>query len=298
MNRLKGNLKNNWTKKYNIKEIFLNTPLHNKTINYLKNQNYIDYKEIKEILKINYNKNYPIGYAIKIKNKIVGFAGTLLSKRKINKKNYLYCNIHTWVVDKHHRIVSHLLFLPLIKKKYIITVLSPQKRLVKTFEKMGFNIIDMNYKIVLLNFLLSFFHKNYLKFESTYSKIKMKLTKQDLQIYKDHSNPSFIRFVILDKKNKSNFTFIVAKIVKKKRYFSVLNILYVSNINFFQKNWNLISIELFKVYKVLFCAQYFIKKKECIFPNKSKLSINFKKSICVKNLPKNFMFNTIYSEAI
>jgi len=298
MNQSKKNQKNIWTKKYIIKEIFLNTNLHNQAINYLKNQNYIDYKGIKKILQINYNKNYPIGYVIKIKNKIVGFVGTLLSKRKINNKNYLYCNIHTWIVDRHHRIVSHLLFDPLIKKKCIITVLSPQNRLVKTFHKMGFKVIGMNYKIVFLNFFLSFFHKNYFKIESQFSKIKVKLTKEDLQIYKDHSNPSFIRFVIMDKKSKSNFTFVVAKIIKKKGYFNVLNILYVSNINFFQKNWNLINIQLFKVYKVLFCAQYFIKRKECIFPNKSKLTINLKKNICVKNLPKNFMFNTIYSEAI
>ena len=71
MNQSKKNQKNIWTKKYSIKEIFLNTYLHNQTINYLKNQNYIDYKGIKKILQINYNKDYPIGYVIKIKNKIV-----------------------------------------------------------------------------------------------------------------------------------------------------------------------------------------------------------------------------------
>ena len=298
MNQSKKNQKNIWTKKYSIKEIFLNTYLHNQTINYLKNQNYIDYKGIKKILQINYNKDYPIGYVIKIKNKIVGFVGTLLSKRKINNKKYLYCNIHTWIVDKHHRIVSHLLFGPLIKKKCIITVLSPQKRLIKIFEKIGFRSVEMNYKIILLNFFFSLFSKNSFQIESKFIKIKKKLTNQDLQIYKDHCNASFIKFIILDKKNKSNFTFIIAKIIKKKKYFNVLNILYVSDINFFQKNWNSINIELFKVYKVLFCGQYFIKKRECIFPNKSKISMNFKKNICVKNLPKNFMFNTIYTEAI
>ena len=142
MNQSKKKQKNIWTKKYITKEIFLNTNLHIQAINYLKNQNYIDYKIIKEILQINYNKYYPIGYVVKIKNKIVGFVGTLLSKRKINNKNYLYCNIHTWVVDKHHRVASHLLYKPLIKKKYIITVLSPQNRLIKIFKKMGFQPVE------------------------------------------------------------------------------------------------------------------------------------------------------------
>ena len=63
-------LKNNWIKKYNVKEVFLNTSLQSQTINYLKNQSYIDYKGINKILRINYNKYYPTGYVVETKNKI------------------------------------------------------------------------------------------------------------------------------------------------------------------------------------------------------------------------------------
>ena len=298
MNQSKRILKNNWTKKYNVKEVFLNTSLQSQTINYLKNQSYIDYKGINKILRINYNKYYPTGYVVETKNKIVGFVGTLFSKRKINNKNYLYCNIHTWIVDQSHRVASHLLFVPLLKKKCIITVLSAQNRLIKTFKKMGFKTIQMNYKIIFSNIFFSFFYKNSFQIEKKFSKIKLKLTNHNLKICKDHYNTSFIKFIILNKRNKSDFTLVIAKIVRKKKYFNVLNILYASNIHFLQKNWDSINIEIFKVYKVFFCGQYFIKKKECIFSKKSNLSINFKRTICVKNFPKNFIFNTIYSEAI
>ena len=116
MNQIKRILGSKWTKKYYVDQVFLNSRLGSQTINFLKNQNYIDYKEIKKILKINFLKKYPSGYVLKIKNEIVGFVGTLFSKRKIRNKNYIYCNIHTWVVNELHRMGSHLLFVPLIKK--------------------------------------------------------------------------------------------------------------------------------------------------------------------------------------
>ena len=85
---------------------------------------------------------------------------------------------------------------------------------------------------------------------------------------------------------------------KKKRYFDVLNILYTSNKLFLKNNWNSINKEIFRTYKVFFCAQYFLKKEDCVFPKSTNFSMNFKKTICVKNLPANFKFDTIYSEII
>ena len=119
-----------------------------KSLKYLQNQTYLDFKKISQILKINFNKNYHFGFVLKTQKKIVGFVGTLFSKRKFNNKNYIFCNIHTWLVDKSHRIASHLLFEELIRKKLVITVLSPLDKLCGTFKKMGFDIFVMNYRIV------------------------------------------------------------------------------------------------------------------------------------------------------
>ena len=116
MRRIKKISSNKWTKKYYINQVFFNSRLETQSINFLKKQNYLNYNEIKKILKINYDKKYPLGYVLKTKNEIVGFLGTLFSERKINNKKYIYCNIHTWIVDDSHRISSHLLFSSLIKK--------------------------------------------------------------------------------------------------------------------------------------------------------------------------------------
>ena len=50
--------------------------------------------------------------------------------------------------------------------------------------------------------------------------------------------------------------------------------------------------------KFFFCGQYFLKETDCALPNNITLSLNFKKNICVKNLPTKTKFDTIYSETI
>lgn len=297
MDQIKRIPNNKWTKKYKVVPIFLKSKLENKSISYLKSQNYLNFRKISQILKLNFNKKYPSGYVLKNKKKIVGFVGTLFSERKISNKNYKFCNIHTWVVDKTDRISSHMLFDILIKKKYVITVLSPLEKLCGIFKKMGFNILIMNYRIV---FLMNFFNSNSVNFliEKNKFEIKKKLNTNDWKIYQDHLNPSFIKFLVFDENKKSNFSFIVSKIIRKKKYFNVLNILYVSNEKLVKENWNLINSKIAKEFKVLFCGQYFLKESNCALPNNIKLSLIFKKNICVKNLPTKIKFNTIYSETI
>ena len=297
MDQIKIIPKNEWTKNYKVAPIYLKSKLENQSINYLKKQNYLDFKKIAQILKLNFNKKYPLGFVLKNKKNIVGFVGTLFSERKINKKNYKFCSIHTWVVNKEDRICSHMLFDILIKNKYVITVYSARNELCPTFEKMGFDIQIMKYRIVSLVNLFSFNNKNYL-IEKNKTKIKNKLTKENWKIYQDHLNPSFIKFLVFDERKKSNFSFIISKIIRKKKYFNVMNILYASNEKFLKENWNSINNKLSKEFKVSFCGQYFLKEKNCSIPNNIILSLNFKKNICVKNFPTKFKFDTIYSETI
>ena len=289
---------NKWTKKYYVDPVFFKSRLEAKSIKYLKNQNYLDFKKISQILKINYNNKNPLGYVLKTQKKIVGFVGTLFSRRKINNKNYIFCNIHTWIVNEAHRISSHLLFDSLIKKKYVITVLSPLDKLCKIFKKIGFNILVMKYRVVFLINFSNFFHKSSFHIEKNLINIKKKLKVKDWKIYQDHSNPSFIKFMIFSRNKKSDFSLIISKIIRKKNYFNVLNILYASNEKFLKKNWNSINVKIFNEFKVFFCAQYFLKETDCALPNNIALSLNFKKNICVKNLPAKMKFDTIYSETI
>ena len=78
----------------------------------------------------------------------------------------------------------------LMKKKCVITVLSPLDRLRSIFKKMGFNILIMNYRVVFLINFFNFFHKSLFRIEKNSIYIKKKLNNS--------INESFVKA----KKNK------------------------------------------------------------------------------------------------
>ena len=290
-------IKNRAPKKYNVDEVFFNSKLETQTIEYLKNQNYLAYEGISKILMIKFDETYPFGYVLKCENEIVGFLGTIFSQRKINSKNYIYCNLHTWIVNKSHRLNSYLLLLPIVEKNCLIMTFTPVKSLIGLYQKFGFEKLEMKYKIISLISLFSLFKKNLLRIEKNFDQIKKKLNEDELKIYQDHADSSFIKFIVFDINDQSNFTLMICTKVKKK-FFNVFNILYTSNKPFVKKNWQSISKRVLKEFKVYFCGQYFLDKSECTIPDKTSLSKNFNRNICVKNFPDNMSFDILYSEII
>ena len=67
----------------------------------------------------------------------------------------------------------------------------------------------MNYKIVFLFNFLSIFKKKKIVIEKDKSKFLKYLNTNELKIYQDHKNLSWLTFLILDIKNPHNKSFIV-----------------------------------------------------------------------------------------
>ena len=155
-------IKNRAPGKYNVSEVLFNSKLETQTIEYLKNQNYLAYEGINKILMIKFNETYPFGYVLKCDNEIVGFLGTIFSQRKFNNKNYIYCNLHTWIVNKSHRLNSYLLLLPLIEKNCSIMTFTPIKSLISLYQKFGFQKLKMIYRIFFSFNLFKFFHTKHI----------------------------------------------------------------------------------------------------------------------------------------
>ena len=131
--------------------VFFNTSLAVKVTEYLKKQTYIDYNTIETFLRNNFNAKYPFGYVlINQSGEIVGFLGTMFSTRVENNKDYILCNLHTWIVERSHRLNSYLLLIPLLDMKYTITALTPLKTLAGLLEKFGFKKIAQrkNYYLI------------------------------------------------------------------------------------------------------------------------------------------------------
>ena len=93
--------------------------------NFLKNQKIFNFKEVEDIIKINFDQDKPVGYIlIKDEKKIEGFLGTIFSKRQINAEIVEHCYLHSWIVSKKHRFEAFKLIIPIIEKIFFINLLT------------------------------------------------------------------------------------------------------------------------------------------------------------------------------
>jgi hypothetical protein len=67
-----------------------------------------------------FNTEGPPGYILKDDETVVGFLGTIFSKRIINNKEVTFCNMHSWIVDEKYRRNGLLLLNRIHKLKDVV----------------------------------------------------------------------------------------------------------------------------------------------------------------------------------
>jgi len=280
-----------------IEKVYLNSKFYSLTINYLQNQKYLKFTSIDKLLKNSFISDYPLGYVmINEKNNIVGFMGTIYSRRNFNNKEYIYCNIHSWVVDESYRINSFLLLMPLINQKITLTAFTPVNSLVGLLEKFNFKKIKMKYKIV-CSFSFFILKNNDYIIEKDSDIIKKKINQADLKIYENYYKLPYEKFIITNKIDNSKYIFVIALKVKKKGL-NVLNLFYISDNEEFKKNWGKFKFIILKEFKVNFFSQYFFYDAYSALPDNIFLSKTKEKYVCIKNALKNVNLDILYSDLI
>ena len=248
-----------------IEEIKINSDNFNKLKEYLNDQDFLDSKRISLLFQFNQNNNYPIGFVIKnLENNIVGFMGTLFYEKLINDKKFIFCNIHSWIVNKKYRLNSFFLITPLLKKELNLTAYTPVKSLKGLLEKFGLSKKILNYKIVININLLRFNEKKFL-IETEENIILNYLNNDEIIEFKKYSDKIFYKFIILNK-NNSKYIFIIAKKIKKK-FINFFNFFYISNINEFKSNWVNIKNLISKKFNINIFSEYYFDNNESFFPS-------------------------------
>ena len=197
-------IKKTWLRNYKVKKVYFDDKLFKKTTAYIKKQINLNNSKVTFLLNSFINKKYPVCNILSYKNQIVGFVGTLYSKKKYHKKTIINCNIHSWMVDKNHRIASSLL-LGQIKKNCIITVLSSLPRLEKTFLKLRFRKLHMNYNLTFVKKFKMKQRKTNFKIINNFNDIKKKINQNQKKIFNDYNYSRFKRFVILNTISNENY---------------------------------------------------------------------------------------------
>ena len=280
-----------------VEPIYINDKKKFYLDNFLKNQKFLNYNEVIDILKINYDNKKPIGYIlIKDEKDIVGFLGTIFSNRPIEEKLVEHCYLHSWIVSKNHRLEAFKLIIPIIKKNIFISTYSPVKSLEGLYKKIGFEEIIFFSKFV-LSFSFFSFKKNNINFNEDSSFFEKYLNNNEKNLLYDHmsTNTEKIFFYLNDNKN-DNF-FMILKRRTRKFFFPVLEIIYVSNLDKFKTNEKKIGFELLKRFKTFFFKINILEKND-IFSKNFILKKNIKKKAYYYNKPKNFKFDVLYSELL
>ena len=264
--------------------------------NFLKNQVFLNFNEIEDILKINFDRDKPLGYIlIKDEKNIEGFLGTIFSKRQINGEIVEHCYLHSWIVSKKHRFEAFKLIMPIIEKNIFLSTYSPIKSLEGVYKKLGFEGVEFSSKIV-LSFSFIGFEKNNVFFSEEKSLFKEFLSNKETKILDDHMTTNTKKIFIYFDNNKEDNLFLIVKRKTKKFFFTFLDIIYISNLNKFKLHEKKISLKLFKKFKTVFLKTNVLDSND-IFIN-HYLVKNIKKKVYYLNKPSNFKFDILYSELL
>src|SRR5438132_1360038 len=79
----------------------------------------------------------PFGFVLVDDDEVVGYIGTICSRRVIGGRQEKFCNVTSWVTDKNHRQQAIMLLTPMLKLAgYTITNQAPAKHVHPLFTKL------------------------------------------------------------------------------------------------------------------------------------------------------------------
>lgn len=256
LNRLEIRARNSYT----VNEVYKKDLNSFEITNFLKSQKKIPIKNIINVIKVSKDNNLPIGYVMKSvnSNDIVGFVGTLFSQKKNQE---LVCNIHSWIVHPLHRLYSFFLISKLLKKKALLTALTPVVSLKGLLTKLGFRK-----KIIYEKFLLNI--------------IPFSLRQNRFQIIKINNQNNLIEIELMNKTLNENILLAGSISIKKK--IKVFKLLSVDKINIFQENFSEIINLISSQFNLFFFSEYILDESRNFTPIKNILSFRKKREIFLK----------------
>jgi hypothetical protein len=202
------------------------------------------------------NPEFPYGYALMDgQRQVQGFLGTIYTRRKINGKSFLSCNLSCWIVDETYRAslgkagkgVGRRMLDPVLTQKDVIaTALSCNALSTKSFLSAGFKSLDSQQMIipVVPGFRgLGATRKVEVSFETC--EIGERLNGQEREIWNNHRWLPCTHF-LMDSPDTGEYCYGIGTTVPIRRLSMIggkaFNLCYVSNPEFFARHfWSLAS---------------------------------------------------------
>lgn len=170
------------------------------------------------------------GYVLLDDDRVVGFIGTILSKRMINGKEESFCNLTSWIVKDKYRSHAFILLSKVLKlKNYTVTNLSLHSdQLITQYRKMGFETLEDSVTLIFSTFLTN----QKIHITSDDSELKQRLSDSDRCIYNDHKNIDCYHLLVCSAKEYCYIVFTKAR----KRFLKINRIHYISHPELFVRH--------------------------------------------------------------
>ena len=244
---------------------------------------------------------HPLGYFMRNTddNKIVGFLGTICSRRFIQGKEIVCCNLVHWFVEKEFRVFAYAFFFPLMEREIIVYATTPRESIIGIYKKFNFDITIAKYTAGIgINFL-TFFSKNFYRFSIIKNKdeILEELNHEDRKIFQEHKKYNCINILIKDKSNQLKPSYLLIK--KSRRYnLNVLDILYFSNLEEYKNYAPEICTKICLSFLNIFIGQLYFNTENKLIYNPNFLLKTIDKFYPIKTLNGSSFFDYLYSDVV
>lgn len=197
------------------------------------------------------NPEFPYGYAlVDGQRQIQGFLGTIYTRRTINGKSFLSCNLSCWIVDESYRaslgkggkgVGRRMLDPVLMQKDVVVTALSANGLSTKSFLSAGFKSLDSQQMIIpVIPGFRGFGATRKVEISFKTGEIGRRLNEHEREIWNNHRCLPCKHF-LMDSPETGEYCYGIATTARIRRVAMIgeklFNLCYVSNPEFFARHF-------------------------------------------------------------
>jgi hypothetical protein len=196
------------------------------------------------------------GYVLIEKEQIVGFLGTLFSRRNIGGKEVRLCNATSWIVKEEFRGQSLLLWTTLLRvKDCTITNLTSTRPVAALMDKVGFKALETTVRLLFPVPVLPRLARSHIpEITADHGALRETLRASDLQIFSDHSGYDCGHMVVRGPDGYCYLVFTKKRRTRFGRDIPYCHVHYISNRDMFLRHLSRIKLYFLKTFGAWFVA--------------------------------------------